>query len=185
VARWPRSSSSELEVRSVGSRGPVPKPSDQRRRRNKTDASGAPNEVTADESSSSGAKAPRVNGNWHPVAKRFYAALRSSGQARYYQPSDWAVAELLCESISRELRSKEPPKAASVQAWLKGAAVLMATEGDRRRLRMELHVRLGAGEGSGSPAPADGEGGEGVEDPAAAGRVVWLADARARAAGEQ
>ena len=91
---------------------------------------------------------------WHPLASQWFASLQRSGQAAFYQPSDWATARLMAESMSRELSpqpmivasGKEahveyvtlPPKGASIAAWLRACAVLGATEGDRRRLTIEL-----------------------------------------------
>lgn len=98
---------------------------------------------------------PPTNGKWHPVAKRWYQSLRDSGQAVFYEPSDWATAYLVAESISRELSPQPvltkdgvvmvsmPPKAAAVTAWMKGMSALMVTEGDRRRVRVELDRRTG------------------------------------------
>lgn len=125
-----------------GRGGPVPKRSDQRRRVNKppqepTRAAGAV-EVAV----------PDGDPDWHPVALRLFESLKASGQARFYEPSDWATAFMLCESVSREMKPQPvgdhgvlmelPPKAASIAAWLKGLTALMATEGDRRRAAMEL-----------------------------------------------
>lgn len=154
--------------------GPPPKRSDQRRRTNEpevpvTVADGAPT-----------VEIPAGDPEWHPVALAWFESLAKSGQAVFYEPSDWAVAVVLAESISRELQPQPivvgkgadatvemhalPPKAASIAAWLKGMTALMATEGDRRRLSLELQ----------RPAPATGE---------EAGNVSWLDDARRRLGG--
>jgi hypothetical protein len=104
-------------------------------------------------------KIPPANRDWHPVAKGLYLSLRSSGQAVFYESSDWATAYLLAESISRELSpqpvvGKEgevsmvsfPPKGASLGAWSRLMTALMVTEGDRRRLRLELERSSAGGE---------------------------------------
>lgn len=92
---------------------------------------------------------------WHYIAEDAYLSLTKSGQAIFMEPSDWATAYALCEMISRELNPKpilvqvgegeteiqwvkQPLNGAVVNAFLKGWASLMATEGDRRRLRIEL-----------------------------------------------
>lgn len=100
--------------------------------------------------------------NWHPVAKTWYESLAKSGQRIYYQPSDWATAYLLAESISRDLKPQFvgvneesgeviyeaiPLKGASLAAYLKGFSSLMATEGDRRRLQLELERESLKGQG--------------------------------------
>lgn len=152
-----------------GAGGPPPKRSDQRRRNNKpapgaeaSQAPGAPDVV-----------APEPDPKWHPVARAWFEALVASGQAVFYEPSDYATAVVIAESMSRELHPQQvvtkdgavvevssPPKAASIAAWLKGATALMATEGDRRRLRLEL-LRPDGGE----EVPGD---------------VSWIDDARRR-----
>ncbi len=129
-----------------GAGGPPPKRSDQRRRAN-TPAAGEPTHAPGAED----VVAPDPDPEWHPIASRWFVSLGESGQSTFYEPSDWATAAFLAESMSRELKpqpvvSKEgdvtmvtfPPKAASMAAWLKGATALMATEGDRRRLAVEL-----------------------------------------------
>jgi hypothetical protein len=130
-----------------GAGGPVPKRSDQRRRRNKT-------EPVTKAPGVGGSKPPPANSKWHPVARRWFQSLKNSGQARFYEPSDWATAFLLAESISRELQPQPigntedgdviyaslPPKGASLAAWLKAMTSLLVTEGDRRRARLELEA---------------------------------------------
>lgn len=102
---------------------------------------------------------------WHPIAKELWESLKSSGQAMFWEPSDWMVAKLVCESISRDLkpqvvgilqpsdqgpgevlRERIPLKGASLGAYLKAFGQLMMTEGDRRRVAIELNrERLKAG----------------------------------------
>lgn len=134
----------------AGTRGPVPKRSDQRRRTN------AP-EVPIDSAPASIAVVvPAPSEDWHPVARQLYEALRDSGQAHFYEPSDWATAYLIAESISLDLKPQFvgfaqtgrdtteaefaviPLKGASLSAYLKALSSLLATEGDRRRARLEL-----------------------------------------------
>lgn len=127
----------------MGDRGPVPNRSEQRRRANKVDiAKGV----------GFRSEPPDGDGSWHPVAFRWFESLKVSGQAQWYEASDWATAYLLAESMSRELSpqpvgntddgevvwASSPPKGASLAAWLKAMSSLMVTEGDRRRLRVEL-----------------------------------------------
>lgn len=132
--------------------GPVPKRSSQRRRRNKVDIDNAAGALIV--------RQPAANRKWHSVARRWYEALARSGQATYYEPSDWATAYLIAESMSRDLneqfvgftedgeviREVLPLKGASLTAYLRAMSNLLVTEGDRRRLHLELD-RPGAGEG--------------------------------------
>jgi hypothetical protein len=133
----------------MGSRGPVPKRSDQRRRRNAagetTSAAGAISVVV-----------PPAAEDWHPVAAQWYASLAESGQQQFYEPSDWSTAYLIAESISRDLNpqfvgfaqvsrdqtepeyAKIPLKGASLGAYLKAMGDLLTTEGSRRRASVEL-----------------------------------------------
>lgn len=95
--------------------------------------------------------------DWHPLALEFWDSLKRSGQAIYWEPSDWMVAKLMCESLSRDLkpqvvgimqptdsqpgeviRERIPFKGASLGAYLKMFGQLMLTEGERRRLSIEL-----------------------------------------------
>lgn len=181
----------------MGSRGPIPKRSAQRRRANKK---GEVTESPAGERAARPGEPPRsgkgstteawityarsaghkvddgasraavialvdeglpepgvgdADSDWHPVARAWYESLARSGQSAFYEPSDWATAQLLAESMSRELKpqyvgttksddpiyASRPPTGAALAAWLKGMSVLLATEGDRRRLQVELQRR--------------------------------------------
>lgn len=140
----------EVTVTGVPGRGgPVPKRSDQRRRTNAPDQPIA----TAPASPARRARPPAASKDWHPAALRWYRSLAKSGQAVFYEASDWAAAWLVAEAISRELKpqfvgvsletgqpifSERPVKGASLAAWLQAMTGLLVTEGDRRRARVEL-----------------------------------------------
>lgn len=93
-----------------------------------------------------------VDPDWHPVARAWYQSLAESGQSDFYEPSDWAVARLVAESMSRDLKPQivgttedgtpiafsRPINGASLRAYLGAFASLLVTEGDRRRARLEL-----------------------------------------------
>ena len=109
---------------------PLPKRSTERRRRNvEPGLESAP--------AAAPVRPPAQSKDWHPAARRWYRDLRRSGQARYYEPSDWSVAWLLAERMTR-LRYDDAPNAAGWAAVDAGMGRLLATEGDRRRLRLEL-----------------------------------------------
>lgn len=164
----------------MGKRGPVPKHSDARRRRNKGPS--AKDKLYAEaqrldipgrskmskgeleraikshgESSSAAdagsAKMPAADPKWHRIAKRWYLSLGESGQSDFYEASDWALAQIVAESISRDLKPQVvgvneetgqpvmaviPMKGASLAAYLKSMTALMVSEGDRRRAGIEL-----------------------------------------------
>jgi hypothetical protein len=136
----------------MGTRGPIPERSEARRRRNKTDGpeliqapSGAPEELP---------DLPEPDELWHPIATEWYLSLRESGQAAFYQPSDWATARYAAELMSRGLSSDRPPNGQYVAALNSVMSSLLTTEGDRRRARMELE-RKKSGPQLASVSPLD------------------------------
>jgi hypothetical protein len=128
----------------MGERGPPPKRADKRRRHTKKEDK--PKSVPAQ----GAVKPPAANKDWHPVAKRWFQSLKDSGQSVYYEPSDWAMAYVLAENMSRELKPRQieidgelhefvaPIKGASMAAYLKGMTALLVSEADRRRAGLEL-----------------------------------------------
>lgn len=129
-----------------GAGGPVPKRANERRRRNKSSQPTDSVEITGE------VEIPEPDEDWHPIARRWFEALASSGQSSFYEPSDWATAALIAESMSRDLNPQVvgvtetgevvkdviPLKGASLSAYLKAMTALLITEGDRRRARMEI-----------------------------------------------
>ena len=73
-------------------RGTIPKRSDQRRRTNKE---GRPDILTI---SGDPVEAPALRPGLHPLAAAWYESLAISGQSRYYEPSDWMMAQVLAEA---------------------------------------------------------------------------------------
>lgn len=116
----------------MGERGPIPNRSDQRRRQNKTDIEidSAPGTVDV--------SMPAACPEWTDAAKRWYASLAESGQAHWYEPSDWAQAWVLAEVLDRAMHQGISLNSQLITAWLAGAAELLTTEGARRRMRIEL-----------------------------------------------
>jgi hypothetical protein len=136
----------------MGTRGPIPERSEARRRRNKEDgpklakaASGPPVGVP---------DLPEPDPLWHPIATDWYLSLQQSGQAAFYEPSDWAMARYAAELMSRGLSSDRPPNGQYVSALDSVMARLLTTEGDRRRARIELE-RKPAGPQLASVKPLD------------------------------
>jgi hypothetical protein len=112
--------------------GPIPKRSDQRRRRNQSDMP-----ITSARGAASVA-IPEAGSYWDPAATRWYESLAESGQSYFYEPSDWAQAWVWAEMLSRVLQQGERPSSQLIMAWSAGATELLTTEGARRRLRLEL-----------------------------------------------
>ncbi|WP_405941615.1 hypothetical protein [Streptomyces sp. NBC_00207] len=120
----------------MGTRGPIPERSEARRRRNKNDDVGlvkAPSAPPAELPD-----LPEPDELWHPIAKDWYLSLRESGQAAFYQPSDWAMARYAAELMSRGLSDGRAPNGQFVAALNSVMSSLLTTEGDRRRARIEL-----------------------------------------------
>jgi hypothetical protein len=86
---------------------------------------------------------PDADPLWHPIAADWYLSLRESGQAAFYQPSDWAVARYAAELMSKVLMSERGPNGQLVAALNSVMSSLLTTEGDRRRARMELERKPG------------------------------------------
>lgn len=114
--------------------GPIPKRSDQRRRRNKS----AVPIVTAPAGSRVPVPAPDPDPNWAPMVRRWFQSLGESGQSVFFEPSDWASAAIWAEVLDRALAQGDRPSPGLVAAWLSGSGELLATEGSRRRMRIEL-----------------------------------------------
>ncbi|WP_443058365.1 phage terminase small subunit [Streptomyces sp. NBC_00442] len=83
-------------------------------------------------------KVPNADRNWHPIAKRLWDALKSSGQSDFYQNSDWAFAYSLCEDLSY-YKTAGKRSGQMLQTIYSAFERLLVTEGDRRRVRIELH----------------------------------------------
>lgn len=144
----------------MGERGPAPKRKDQRLGHvAKGDADGVVKAPAGE------VVVPDADPDWHDIARRWFEALKLSGQSGFYTSSDWSTAYATAESMSREFKPQPfvigkgehaetvmvelPPKAASLMAWLKAASMLLACEGDRRRVGLELQRE-----------PVDEEGGD-------------------------
>lgn len=144
-----------------GTRGPIPNRPEERRRTNEPEIP----LVTVDIGKlvQQEVEIPEPDENWHPVARTWYDSLTRSGQATFFQPSDWATAYVLAEDLSRNLKPQavqvgtkeepeiewidQPMKGASLAAFLKGATALLATEGDRRRASVMIEGRKAGPEG--------------------------------------
>ena len=117
----------------MGIRGPVPKRSDQRHGHRKAE----PGDSAPPPSSAAKFTPPPAKATWNHTAKQWYWSLKKSGQAVWYQPSDWMYAYVWADLLSRQLES-DKPSAMMLTAWNAAASSLLVTEGDRRRVRIEL-----------------------------------------------
>lgn len=127
--------------------GPVPNRSDQRRRTNPiVGLEQAPGATIV--------RVPPAVKAWHPIARDWYRSLARSGQARYYEPSDWQTARLIADQMTR-LLTAEDPNAALLNAIVAASRDLMTTEGQRRRMRLELLRDAPQGDPAAKAAAAD------------------------------
>jgi len=115
----------------MGTRGPVPKRSESRQRRNEPDSEvvSAPGAVDVGQ--------PDAPDDWHPIAKRLWESMGESGQSRFYEPSDWAVAFSLMDDLSY-YKNGAKRSGQMLQTIMSSLSSLLLTEGDRRRLQIEL-----------------------------------------------
>lgn len=116
----------------MGTRGPIPKRSDQRRRRN------VPEQPLTKAVSTGQVYGPPLaaKGKHSAPAQRVYEAMRTSGEAQFYEDSDWAyAADIICTAIDAYVKR---PSAAMLAALTAAMAPLLLTEGERRRARLEL-----------------------------------------------
>ncbi len=111
-------------------RGPVPKRTDERRRRNKD-----PGQSKAQ--AAGAVRPPATPRGRHPVARRWYASLKDSGQSQFYEPSDWAAAEYVAEVMTKNLTEAGFSAAGFAAVW-SAMDSLLTTEASRRRVRLEI-----------------------------------------------
>lgn len=112
--------------------GPVPKRDDERIRRNKPDEPttviqmigqvGPPSLAITDP---------------HPLVRDMYDSLAESGQAKYFEPSDWQFAQFTMVFVNDLLKTSRP-SAVMLQTVNSMLADLLFTEAQRRRVRMEV-----------------------------------------------
>ncbi len=116
--------------------GPVPKRSDQRRRRNVSDG---PQTITAASGTpeTTDLTWPAPQGHWHPIAVAWYESLQTSGQSAFYEASDIATAVYVAEAMTRSLTG-ERMSGQMFASVMSAMDTLLTTEGARRRARVEL-----------------------------------------------
>lgn len=121
----------------MGVRGPVPNRSDQRVRRNKPD-------VPIDKVVSIGAVTvpPLDLPSPHPLVRDLYESLQHSGQAKFYEPSDWQYARIALHFADQLLKSSRP-SAQLLVTVNQMLSSLLVSEGDRRRVRLEVERNQG------------------------------------------
>lgn len=89
---------------------------------------------------------PRADPEWHPIARKMWDSLKTSGQADFFQNSDWAFAYSLMDDLSmykKPFVSKDGVEyhkrsGQMLQVIMTSLERLLVTEADRRRARIEL-----------------------------------------------
>lgn len=124
----------------MGVRGPVPKRSEERIRRNKL-------EVPIDKVSALGnVEVPELDfDDPHPLVTDLYRSMRDSAQSKYFEPSDWQYAKFTLHFADKLLKSSRPSSQllAAVNSMLTD---LLVSEGSRRRVRLEIERSDAVGE---------------------------------------
>lgn len=82
-------------------------------------------------------KIPNASSDWHPIARKLWDSLKTSGQSDYYQNSDWAFAYSLCDDLSY-YKKQGKRSGQMLQSIYSAMERLLVTEADRRRVRIEL-----------------------------------------------
>lgn len=79
---------------------------------------------------------------WSEPIQRLWESLGESGQASLYQPSDWAVAFLVCELLNIAMTTPNPNtgqlSASLVNVCMNALSRLLVTEYDRRKARVAI-----------------------------------------------
>lgn len=118
----------------MGSRGPVPNRSeDLSRDRDANRGDRAP--ITKGKSRP--ASVPEPDPDWHPIALLLWEATIESGQADFYESSDFAFLFSICDDVSyyKRMGKRSGQMLASIYSAMEN---LLVTEGARRRVRVEL-----------------------------------------------
>jgi hypothetical protein len=113
--------------------GPVPKRSEERIRRNID-----PTPIDKVQAYGAVVQPPLAIDNPHPLVIDFYHSLGESAQSKYFEPSDWQYARIVCDYLNQELRFGGKRSAQMLAAINSMLVDLLVTEGQRRRVRMEV-----------------------------------------------
>lgn len=116
----------------MADKGPVPKRDEDRIRRNKPDVPTLTVEMIGD------VEIPELDiDNPHPLITDLYNSLKESGQAKYYEPSDWQIARF-CLHFANQLVWSGKPSSVMLQQVTGMLSDLLVSEAQRRRVRMEV-----------------------------------------------
>lgn len=124
----------------MGTRGPIPKRSDERIRRNTENG-------TVDKVEAIGpVDIPELNfPDPHPMIADLYLSMQESAQSKFFEPSDWEYARFCLHFADVLLKSSRPSSQllAAVNSMLSD---LLVSEGSRRRVRLEVERSVSGGD---------------------------------------
>ena len=116
----------------MGARGPVPKRSDQRRRRN------AP-VVPVCSVGGAAVVVPELGVDVDPLVEDWFASLAEGPEARFYSPALWQRARIVAVMLSKVLVSGRPSSQMYV-ALQSDMKALLVDAGELRRLGIEVQA---------------------------------------------
>ncbi|AEV52145.1 hypothetical protein [Rhodococcus phage RGL3] len=124
----------------MGSRGPVPKRSEERIRRNQDEGP-----VEKVEALGTVEVPPLGLTDPHPMIVDLYESLADSAQAKFYEPSDWQYARFTLHFADQQVKSSKP-SAQMLMAVQSALTDLLVSEGARRRVRLEIERSAAEGQ---------------------------------------
>lgn len=77
----------------------------------------------------------------HDITMDFWTALTQSGQAKYYEPSDWQYARMalfFADGLFKRAQEGRDPSSMMLQQVNSMLSDLLVAEGQRRRVRLEV-----------------------------------------------
>jgi hypothetical protein len=134
----------------MGVRGPVPKRTAQRLGHMTKAEKAAVTSVTM----SGRVEVPPADPDWHELARSWYESLAVSGQAQFFEPSDWAAARYVAEVMTTNLQAGRFSSQLFAAVW-QAMGDLLTTEGERRRVKLEIDRKPPKPEGQGKVARLD------------------------------
>lgn len=111
---------------------PVPKRSEERVRRNKPNIP-----LVKIEAEGPVAKPHLGLDKPHKLVRDLYDSLNKSGQARYFEPSDWQLARVTLHILDEQLKSGRM-NSQILATVFSNLSDLLVSEGARRRMRIEI-----------------------------------------------
>jgi hypothetical protein len=116
----------------MGTRGPVPKRSEQRRRTNKP-------AVDVTRIAGAAVAVPELGFDVHPLVADWYRSLELGPEGQFYSPAMWQRARIVASMLSKVLESGRPSSQMYV-ALQQDMKSLLVDAGELRRLGIEVQA---------------------------------------------